>query len=144
MVYRWVMVMMPSVLLSAALAFTGVPLNINPPQCSNEVLLGEYDPKAKQMSVCTDNIKHHGYNINTVVRHEAIHAIQDNLGMEGNETLLGPKLITFIAREFFTPAEAFTVIYNYEEDEPEFEARIFQNTPDVLVAYALIISSLRS
>ena len=79
-----------------------------------------------------------------MVRHEAIHAIQDNLGMEGNETLLGPKLITFIAREFFTPAEAFTVIYHYEEDEPEFEARIFQNTPDVLVAYALIISSLRS
>lgn len=130
-------------LLTAALALTGVDINYNTPVCdTNPDYMGEYVPEDKSITVCEGNLAEKGHVNQFVVKHEAVHAIHHNLGWL-EETVIPEPLLTWLVRALMTDGEVLGVIINYSgESGQEFDARILSNLPADVIGLLLLVSAL--
>lgn len=134
--------MIGSILLAAALSFSGVRVIENRQACSYEPnLMGEYVLDSRTISICTTNAIKSGYTREHVLKHETIHAIHHNLGWE-KETFIKEPLLTWMVRSFMSDGEVLNVLLNYPgETNQEFDARMLSYLPSDFIALLLVITS---
>ena len=133
-------------LLHGALALSGVPVVHGGVQCTDPGALGGFVVETQTIELCPNNIKESNLSYRTVLRHEAIHVLHHNLGLQDgiNGTILPPKTLHHLVRELMAPADIFSVInnYDYRVMNQEFEARLGQSLPTVWIAAAVAVSAL--
>jgi len=122
---------------------SGFTVTTTDKSCNNKYNLGAYNIFQDSIVLCEDNIKESSYTVNQIMRHEMIHAIQENFGYE-DEAIIPDPLLTHMAREVVPPGEAMYIILNYPENQVdlEFEARILQNLPNWIVGPLLFVSEM--
>lgn len=133
-----------SVVLSFFLWLSGVNVVQDREACSYEPnLQGEYILDSKTIGVCNDNIKaKNRFDVNHTIRHEMVHAIHHNLGMEKGTFIPEPQL-TWLVRGMMDDKETMSVLLYYPgETDQEFEARILAYVPDIIIGPSLYLSSL--
>jgi len=134
--------MIGSILLAAALSFSGVRVIENREACSYEPdLMGEYVLDSRTISLCTENAIEKGYTREHVLKHEAVHAIHHNLGWQ-TETFIPEPALTWLVRAFMSDGEVMNVLLNYPgETDQEFDARMMSYLPSDVIALLLVIST---
>lgn len=134
--------MIGSILLAAALSFSGVRVIENRQACSYEPeLMGEYVLDSRTISICNTNVIEKGYTREHALKHETIHAIHHNLGWE-KETFIRDPLLTWMVRSFMSDVEVLGVLFNYPgETDQEFDARLLAYLPSDFIALLLVITS---
>lgn len=134
--------MVGSLLLAAALSFSGVRVVDNREACRYEPdLMGEYVIDSRTISICTSNVVKKGHSREHVLKHETIHAIHHNLGWE-EETFIKEPLLTWMIRSFMSDGEVLNVLLNYPgEASQEFDARMLSYLPSDFIALLLVITS---
>lgn len=132
-----------SLVLVFFLNLSGVALIEDKGECNtNPSLLGEYIEGSDVIILCNKNIRHTSYDPNTILRHEIVHKVHENFGME-KSTFIKEPLLTELVRFSLKNEEAMAILLNYSGYvSQEFEARILQNLPDIIVGPFLWLSSL--
>jgi len=134
--------MIGSILLAAALSFSGVRVIENREACSYEPdLMGEYVLDSRTISLCTTNAIKKGYTREFILKHETVHAIHHNLGWK-TETFIQEPYLTWLVRWFMSDGEVMNVLLNYPgETSQEFDARMLSYLPSDFIALLLFIST---
>lgn len=134
--------MIGSILLAAALSFSGVRVIENREACSYEPdLMGEYVLDSRTISLCTENLIEKGHTREHVLKHEAIHAVHHNLGWT-EETFIKEPLLTWLVRETMDDGEVMGVLLNYPgEASQEYDARLLSYLPSDFIAFLVFITS---
>ncbi|NDD44355.1 MAG: hypothetical protein EBZ24_02655 [Synechococcaceae bacterium WB9_4xB_025] len=129
--------------LSLFLAISGHGIIQPHPDCSvTSGLLGGFISGTNLIEICSDNVKASDQDFELVLRHEMIHAIQENLELE--ESLIPEPFLTWIVLKTLAPDEVMTVLlYEMSERSQEFEARIGSRLPNWLIGSALWVSEYR-
>lgn len=121
--------------------YTGVVIRQNTPVCEQTGYLGHYDKTDNSITVCVDNYMEKGVARSTVIRHEIIHRIQCNIGVK---EVIPEEVLTQVIRYTMTDEETLGVLllYDHEDHQGEFEARVFQNLPEGIVSGALFYTNI--
>lgn len=137
--------MVGSLLLAAALSFSGIRVVDNREACRYEPdLMGEYVLDSRSISICTSNVVKKGHSRDFVLKHEAIHAAHHNLGWK-TETFIKEPLLTFLTRRFMDDGETLGVLLNYDgSTDQEFDARLLSKLPSHVVALLIVVSHVQS
>lgn len=134
-----------SLILTFFIGHSNVKIISDREACSYEPqLLGEFVVDSKTISLCDENIKESDYTRNEILKHELIHAIHHNFGME-ESTFFPDFLLTQIVRNNMSSGEALAILLHYDGYiNQEFEARMMQNLPDFMIGILLYTSYLYS
>ena len=129
--------------LSLFLAVSGYGIIETPVDCSvNSGLLGAFVSGTNLIEICTANVERSDRSLEVVLRHEMIHAIQENF--EAKNSLIPEPLLTWFVVNTLDSGEVMTVLlYEKRERSQEFEARIVSRLPDWLIGSALWVSEYR-
>ena len=132
-------------LLSFAVWVTGISTpEQTARECDQANLLGAYVPATDTLFMCEENIEASDYSYGTIRRHELVHAIQERMGQfEDPERVIIPEPeLTVAVRELMDDKVTVSILLAYPENErhAEFEARLLQNAPDVVIASMLLAS----
>lgn len=114
-----------------------------------ESIMGFADPKNKEINITPQGLKKSPEFINSIMRHELIHAIQGSTGLkEGNFDKQGrytTKNITPLgidATAYIKPSEAFNALANYSPDKWAIELEAFTSNKAQLNGNDLSIETL--
>jgi hypothetical protein len=98
----------------------------------SETIMGFADPQKKTINITPEGIKQTPEFVNSIMRHEIIHAIQATTGLvEANKDIKGrptTKQITPLgidATPFIKPSEAFSALANYQPSKWAIELEAF-------------------
>ena len=129
--------------LSVFLALSGVSVIDNPRDCSDQPgLMGGYISGTNLIELCHANVHRAEQDLERVLRHEMVHAIQENFDLR--ESLIPEPLLTWLVRWTMDDREVMTVLlYDEHETGQEFEARLLANLPNWVVGSLLWISEHR-
>ena len=128
-----------------ALLVSGIAITPGVATCDNPAIMGQYQIESNTIELCNENIsRSNKFDKGAVLRHETIHAIHNNLGLDdGHETIIPIPILVDVSYIFISPDEALAIATHYGDDaNQEFEARIVQHLPDEVVALGLLYSKL--
>ena len=111
--------------LSVFLALSGVSVIDNPRDCRDQPgLMGGYISGTNLIELCHANVHRADQDLERVLRHEMVHAIQENFDLR--ESLIPEPLLTWLVRWTMDDREVMAVISVYPSDEinSELEARL--------------------
>lgn len=119
----------------------GVVIRQDTPVCKQTGYLGHYDKTDNSITVCVHNYMEKGVARSTVIRHELIHRIQCNIGVK---EVIPENVLSQVVRYTMTDEETLGVLllYDHEDHQGEFEARVFQNLPEGIVSGALFYTNI--
>lgn len=119
----------------------GVVIRQDTPVCKQTGYLGHYDKTDNSITVCVHNYMEKGVARSTVIRHEIIHRIQCNIGVK---EVIPENVLSQVVRYTMTDEETLGVLllYDHEDHQGEFEARVFQNLPEGIVSGALFYTNI--
>lgn len=126
--------------LSVILLVGGVSVISDTDDCArNEHLLGSYISGTRVIELCQRNAESKHQDIGRIIRHEMVHLIQNNLGR--TTSLIPDAVMTPMVRWLMDDREVMTVLLYEEEDiDQEFEARLLSNLPNWSLGAALWLS----
>ena len=129
--------------LSVFLALSGVSVVDSPRDCRDQPgLMGGYIKGTNLIELCHANVNRADQDLERVLRHEIVHAIQENFDLR--ESLIPEPLLTWLVRWTMDDREVMTVLlYDEHETDQEFEARLLANLPNWVVGSLLWISEHR-
>ena len=129
--------------LSVFLALSGVSVVESPRDClEQQGLMGGYVTVTNLIELCEGNVLRAEQDLERVLRHEMVHAIQENFDLR--EALIPEPLLTWLVRWTMDDREVMTVLlYDDHETDQEFEARLLANLPNWVVGSLLWISEHR-
>ena len=121
--------------------YTGVVIRQNTPVCEQTGYLGQYDRTDNSITVCVDNYMEKGVARSSVIRHEIVHRIQCNIGVK---EVIPEDVLTQVIRYTMSDEETLGVLllYDHEDHQGEFEARVFQNLPGGIISGALFYTNI--
>ena len=126
--------------LSVILLAGGVSVISDTDDCaSNAHLLGSYVSGTRVIELCQRNAESKHQDVGKIIRHEMVHMIQNNLGR--TTSLIPDAIMTPMVRWLMDDREVMTVLLYEEEDiDQEFEARLLSNLPNWSLGAALWLS----
>ena len=129
--------------LSVFLALSGVSVVESPRDCRDQPgLMGGYITGTNLIELCHANVHRADQDLERVLRHEMVHAIQENFDLR--KSLIPEPLLTWLVRWTMDDREVMTVLlYDEHETDQEFEARLLANPPNWVVGSLLWISEHR-
>lgn len=124
---------MVDISLSVVLALSGLSVVESPEECrSNHALMGGYISQTNLIELCRSNVARNSESLAVVMRHEMVHAIQENLKLEA--PLIPEPLLTWLVRGMLSNEEAMAVLlYDEYDKDLEFEARVLSRLPNWLI-----------
>ena len=88
------------------------------------------------IELCEGNVQRADQDLERVLRHEMVHAIQENSGLQ--EPLIPEPLLIWLVRWAMDDREVMTLLlYDEKETHQEFEARLLDNLPNWAVGSLL-------
>ena len=126
------------VALSIFLVLSGVTVVEGGRECQNDQsLMGEYISHTNLIELCQSNAARAGHDLQHVLRHEMVHAVQENLNL--TRAAIPEPLLTWLVRGYLTDSEVMTVLVMYDEKDidQEFEARLLALLPNWLIGSLL-------
>ena len=126
--------------LSVILLVGGVSVISDTDDCArNAHLLGTYISGTRVIELCQRNAENKNQDVGKIIRHEIVHLIQNNLGR--TTSLIPDAVMTPMVRWLMDDREVMTVLLYEEEDiDQEFEARLLSNLPNWSLGAALWLS----
>ena len=123
--------------LSVVLALSGLSVVESPQECrSNHALMGGYISQTNLIELCRSNVARNSQSLAVVMRHEMVHAIQENLQLQA--PLIPEPLLTWLVRGMLSDEEAMAVLlYDEYDKDLEFEARVLSRLPNWLIGSVL-------
>ena len=123
--------------LSVVLALSGLSVVESPRECrSNHALMGGYISQTNLIELCRTNVARNSQSLAVVMRHEMVHAIQENLQLQA--PLIPEPLLTWLVRGMLSDEEAMAVLlYDEYDKDLEFEARVLSRLPNWLIGSVL-------
>ena len=111
--------------------------------CRNQpALMGGHISRTNLIELCEGNIQRVEQDLERVLCHEMVHAIQENFDLE--QSLIPEPLLSLLVRWTMDAREVMTVLlYDEHETDQEFEARLLVNLPNWAVGSLLWISEHR-
>ena len=129
--------------LSIFLVLSGISVVESPQDCRDQPgLMGGYISGTNLIELCHANVQRARQDMERVLRHEMVHAIQENFDL--TESLIPEPFLTWLVRWTMDDREAMTVLlYDEHETDQEFEARLLANLPNWAIGSLLWISEHR-
>lgn len=123
--------------LSLVLALSGLSVVESPQECdSNRALMGSYISHTNLIELCRSNVARNSQCVQQVLRHEMVHAIQENLQLK--TAVIPEPLLSWMVRGLLSDSETMTVLlYDKHDTDQEFEARVLSRLPNWLIGSLL-------
>ena len=129
--------------LSLFLSLSGVSVFESSPDCRHQpALMGAYISGTNLIELCEANVHGADPDLEKVLRHEMVHAIQENF--DWTESVIPEPWLTWLVRWTMDDREVMNVLlYDPMETDQEFEARLLANLPNWVVGGLLWVSETR-